>query len=224
MSDLRNELDSIVNSYYEELMSIDTTETEKYKFSKEYIAKRKEVIASFNKSSPKHIKHFGRRIAIALIAAIMISTITVFAYKPSRKFIINKFSNHSEITISDNSNGKDTYKGRIERKYSITVPEDYALDEESSVETDEFIIYTYYNSDKTKSILFEQQTYDSFKSNIDNERTGLITKTDKYGQEIMVYSTDDIGVLFIWDNGEYVFNLSADMSEEELMKIYYSVK
>ena len=112
---------------------------------------------------------------------------------------------------------------RAEEKQK-TLPEEYTLDKEGSVETDEFIIYTYYNLDKTKSILFEQQTYDSFKSNIDNERTGLITKTDKYGQEIMVYSTDDIGVLFIWDNGEYVFNLSADMSEEELMKIYYSVK
>ena len=98
---------------------------------------------------------------------------------------------------------------RAEEKQK-TLPEEYTLDKEGSVETDEFIIYTYYNLDKTKSIVFEQQTHDSFKSNIDNERTGLITKTDKYGQEIMVYSTDDIGVLFIWDNGEYVFNLSAD--------------
>lgn len=224
MSDLQNELDSIVNSYYEELMSIDTTETKKYKFSKEYIAKRKEVIAFFNKQSHKQIRHFGRRIAIALIAAVMIGTITVFAYKPSREFIINTFSNHSEITVSDNSNGKYTYKDRIERKYSITVPEEYTLDKEGSVETDEFIIYTYYNSDKSKSIVFEQQTQASFKTSIDNERTGLITKTDKNGQEILVYNINDEAVSIIWDNGEYIFTLSGEISEYDLMEIYYSLK
>ena len=153
----------------------------------------------------------------------MIGTITVFAYKPSREFIINTFSNHSEITVSDNSNEKDTYKDRIERKYSITVPEEYTLDEEGSVETDEFIIYTYYNSDKTKSILFEQQTYDSFKSNIDNERSDLIAKIDKNGQEILVYNINDETVSIMWDNGEYIFTLSGEMSEYDLMDIYYSL-
>ena len=39
----------------------------------------------------------------------------------------------------------------------------------------------------------------------------------------MIYKNDDF-ISILWDNGEYIFELSGDISESEIMDIYYSVK
>ena len=39
----------------------------------------------------------------------------------------------------------------------------------------------------------------------------------------MIYTNDDF-INILWDNGEYIFSLSGEISESEIMDIYYSVK
>ena len=118
----------------------------------------------------------------------------------------------------------DNHKIRIEQKYSITVPKGYSLDTIGSIETDELLHYVYFNADKSKSIVFDQNTISHYKNDIDNEKSTLTTKVDKNGNEIIVHNYNDISVSIFWDNGEYCFTLTGEMAETELMKIYYSVK
>ena len=112
----------------------------------------------------------------------------------------------------------------IEKKFAITVPEGYVLDKESSSETETIITSTYYNSDKTKSIMFNQYVKETYSTTVDNKKSILVEKTDQNGQQIMVHNTENKSVSIIWNNGEYYFELSGEMSEQELMDIYYSVK
>ena len=63
---------------------------------------------------------------------------------------------------------------------------------------------------------------DVYSSQIDNEKAELLKKEDISGNEVLVYSCNN-NVMLIWDNGEYVFELSGNMDEEELMKIYYTL-
>ena len=49
------------------------------------------------------------------------------------------------------------------------------------------------------------------------------TSSDKFGNEFILYTNDDF-ISILWDNGEYIFELSGGISESEIMDIYYSVK
>ena len=223
MNKTQMELESIVDSYFAELMSSDDSVLNDYTPSIKYLNQKEVIFRSFDRSKIKLSIHLRRKAIIALIAAVMIGTIAAFAITPSRRYILSFFPDHTDVTVSVTDSEADGHKTKIERKYSITVPEGYSLDSSSSVETDEMICCTYYNSDHSKTILFDQMVLSQFNISIDNESIAFVSKIDKNGQEILVHNYDDRSVLIIWDDGEYVFRLSGEMSEAELMEIYYSV-
>ena len=224
MTDIQKQLEPIVDSYYNELISQDTSVLDGYEFSEKYLKRREELIAKMYPIKKKHNHNIRRRIIFALIAAVILGTITVAAYEPARNFFLNLLSDHTEVIPADENSETDTHKSVIEKKFAITVSEGYVLDKESSSETETIITSTYYNSDKTKSIMFNQYVKETYSTTVDNKKSILVEKTDQNGQQIMVHNTENKSVSIIWNNGEYYFELSGEMSEQELMDIYYSVK
>ena len=227
MSDTRSELKKLVPLYCDELNSLDLSSYENYKFSKDYLNKKEKLIKSQNRIYYPLIKTTGRRIASAIIAAAIMGTTTVAAYAPARNaiknFFLRIFNDHSVVSVQYDSEDIGDHKSRIEKQYSITVPEGFVLDENESVSTDNYIELCYYSDDKKKSIYFDQYTADTYSSYYDNERGHFKTSSDKFGNEFMLYTNDDF-INILWDNGEYIFSLSGDISESEIMDIYYSVK
>ena len=199
MRDTRSELKKLVPLYCDELNSLDLSLYENYEFSKDYLNKKEKLIKNQSRIYYPLIKTTGRRIASAIIAAAIMGTTTVAAYAPARNAV------------------------RIEKQYSITVPEGFVLDESESVSTSSNIGLRYYSENKSESIYFDQYTADSYSSYYDNERGHFKTSSDKFGIEFMIYTNDDF-ISILWDNGEYIFELSGDISESEIMDIYYSVK
>ena len=227
MSDTRSELKKLVPLYCDELNSLDLSSYENYKFSKDYLNKKEKLIKSQNRIYYPLIKTTGRRIASAIIAAAIMGTTTVAAYAPARNaiknFFLRFFNDHSVVSVQYDSEDLGDHKSRIEKQYSITVPDGFVLDENESVSTDDHIGLCYYSNDRSKSIYFDQYTADSYFSYYDNERGHFKSSLDKSGNEFMLYTNDDF-INILWDNGEYIFELSGDMSESEIMDIYYSVK
>lgn len=224
MTDIQKELEPIVDSYYNELISQDTSVLNGYKFSEKYLKRKEELIAQMSPQKAEHRHSIRRKVIIALIAAALIRTITVAAYEPARRFFMSLFSGHTEVTPADDSSDTETHKSVIEKKYSITVPDGYMLDEANLIDTDTYVIYTYYNSDKSDTLVFEQTVKSAFKEDIDNEHDVIVTNIDRNGCEFLVHSIIDKSTIIMWDNGEYVFKLYGSMTESELMDIYYSVK
>lgn len=222
MNESQKELEKIVETYYQDLVSQDTSVIDNYQFSDRYLDRKQELLSKMALKKKIHSHSLRRKIIIALIAAALIGTITVAAYEPARKFFMKIFTGYTEITPAENNSGVDSHKTVIEKKYSITVPDGYVLDETNSVDTDEMVLHKYLN--QNKELVFTQEVKSVFKLYIDNEHTNLASKTDKDGQEILVHNIDDVSVILIWDNGEYIFELSGEMSETELMEIYYTVK
>ena len=227
MSDTRSELKKLVPLYCDELNSLDLSSYENYKFSKDYLNKKEKLIKSQNRIYYPLIKTTGRRIASAIIAAAIMGTTTVAAYAPARNaiknFFLRFFNDHSVVSVQYDSEDLGDHKSRIEKQYSITVPDGFVLDESESVSTDNYIELCYYSNDRSKSIYFDQYTADSYFSYYDNERGHFKSSLDKFGNEFMLYTNDDF-INILWDNGEYIFSLSDDISESEIMDIYYSVK
>ena len=227
MSDTRSELKKLVPLYCNELNSLDLSSYENYKFSEDYLNKKEKLIKSQNRIYYPLIKTTGRRIASAIIAAAIMGTTTVAAYAPARNaiknFFLRIFNDHSVVSVQYDSEDLGDHKSRIEKQYSITVPDGFVLDESESVSTDNYIELCYYSDDKKKSIYFDQYTADTYSSYYDNERGHFKSSSDKLGNEFMLYTNDDF-INILWDNGEYIFSLSGDISESEIMDIYYSVK
>ncbi|WP_456033101.1 DUF4367 domain-containing protein [Ruminococcus sp.] len=227
MSDTRSELKKLVPLYCNELNSLDLSSYENYEFSEDYLNKKEKLIKSQNRIYYPLIKTTGRRIASAIIAAAIMGTTTVAAYAPARNavknFFLRIFNDHSVVSVQYDSEDIGDHKSRIEKQYSITVPEGFVLDESESVSTDNYIELCYYSDDKKKSIYFDQYTADTYSSYYDNERGNFKFSSDKFGNEFMIYTNDDF-INILWDNGEYIFSLSGEISESEIMDIYYSVK
>ena len=221
MTDIQKELEPIVESYYNELISQDTSILEGYEFSDRYIKRKEELTAKISPPKIKCRHSIKRKVIIALIAAALIGTITVAAYGPARRLFMNIFFDHTEITPAEDNSAVDMHKATIEKKYSITVPDGFVLDEDSIVDTDTIVIHKYVNNDKT--LIFNQEVKSAFKVSVDNEQSMLATKTDKYGNEYLIYNYNG-SITIIWDNGEYIFELSGQISEAEIMKMYYSVR
>ena len=229
MSDTRSELKKLVPLYCDELNSLDLSLYENYEFSKDYLNKKEKLIKNQSRIYYPLIKTTGRRIASAIIAAAIMGTTTVAAYAPARNavrnFFLRIFNDHTVVSVQHDSKDIGDHKSKIEKQYSITVPEGFVLDESESVSTDnQYRIMRYYSDDKkSESIYFDQYTADSYSSYYDNERGHFKTSSDKFGNEFMIYTNDDF-ISILWDNGEYIFELSGDISELEIMDIYYSVK
>lgn len=227
MSDTRSELKKLVPLYCDELNSLDLSLYENYEFSKDYLNKKEKLIKNQSRIYYPLIKTTGRRIASAIIAAAIMGTTTVAAYAPARNaiknFFLRIFNDHSVVSVQHDSKDICDHKSKIEKQYSITVPEGFVLDESESVSTSSNIGLRYYSENKSESIYFDQYTADSYSSYYDNERGHFKFSSDKFGNEFMIYTNDDF-INILWDNGEYIFSLSGEISESEIMDIYYSVE
>ena len=199
-----------------------------YQFSEKYIKNKEQLIKRQNRVYYPLVKTTGRKVASVAVAAALMGTITVAAYEPARNavkdFFIRIFKGYSVVTTSKDSKTIDNHKQKIEYQYKIDAPDEFILSEDETVATDTYVSYSYYTENRSKCLYFNQYTSDSYKSYVDNERSVLSKKTDNFGNEILIYNYGDVSVTIIWDNGEYVFDLSGDMSEAEIMKIYYTVK
>ena len=227
MSDTRSELKKLVPLYCDELNRLDLSLYENYEFSKDYLNKKEKLIKNQSRIYYPLIKTTGRRIASAIIAAAIMGTTTVAAYAPARNavrnFFLRIFNDHTVVSVQHDSKDIGDHKSKIEKQYSITVPEGFVLDESESVSTSSNIGLRYYSENKSESIYFDQYTADSYSSYYDNERGHFNFSSDKFGNEFMIYTNDDF-INILWDNGEYIFSLSGEISESEIMDIYYSVE
>lgn len=227
MSDTRSELKKLVPLYCDELNSLNLSLYENYEFSKDYLNKKEKLIKNQSRIYYPLIKTTGRRIASAIIVAAIMGTTTVAAYAPARNavrnFFLQIFNDHTVVSVQHDSKDIGDHKSKIEKQYSITVPEGFVLDESESVSTDNYIELCYYSDDKKKSIYFDQYTADSYSSYYDNERGHFKTSSDKFGNEFMIYKNDDF-INILWDNGKYIFEICSNLDKRSVLELCESTK
>ena len=103
------------------------------------------------------------------------------------------------------------------------IPEGYELQDESVTSNDATYIYRSRND----LFMFSQITKDSFPSNLDNEKSSVTTevyKRQEYYINDYKYDNDYHIITVVWDNGEYIFELSAGLPKETMLDLYTSLK
>lgn len=180
----------------------------KHKFSKKHKEKMKEIF-ELDIEIQKH-KLSKKTIKILLIAAILLGlATTVFAIPASREFIIQKFSNHSEYNVVDTENVE-----KVESLKLNYIPEGFVKTEDyehAVMYSNSELSFYVEKFELTSSIGFDTENYDS-ESIIINGIDGIYY-TSKNNEK---------GVIF--NNGNYIFVVSGNIEEKELVKIAQNVE
>ena len=164
----------------------------------------------------------ARGVACIIAAFFVISFTTVMSVEALRKpffeFITRIFTNHSSITVDSGSDS--SVPNTIEHKYEITVDlSDYRIVYSYSNSAE---IYNEYANGKTV-ISFAQSIIGDFNKNYNTENA-VIENIYINGYDATAFLDNRGYYTLIWNNGEYVFELSSNIGKDELISIAKSVQ
>ena len=220
---------AIANSIIFEYDEIYEQADDESDFSKGFEKKMDKLISRRRKPYYIMINTAFKRVAVIIIAFISISVVTVLSVDALRDFFkdffVNIFSDHSHVVANTapevgESSKIITYPEKIESKYEIT----YDLsDYEKTVYSDDEISVEigYVKDDKT--IDFSQYAvsqYDAFLNTEDAE----IEHIDINGHDAMFFMDNNGYYSIIWNNGEYIIQISANLNKDEFINIAKSVQ
>ena len=210
------------HEYVDEKLENNSCNIEEFKTSEKFEKNIKRMIK--NKGNIYYRLTFtrGRRLLCACIMIILL-LISLFSVSAARElinnFIIEHFSNHDSITYSESSEIKK-YPYKIEKFYVPSyIPKGYTLADKSIIDND--ATYTYLG--ENKAIVFIQHTKEGWGASVDNEKSNATVETIN-GQDYYINYSDELGSTIIWDNGEYLFSLSAELPKDTMLNMCKSLK
>ena len=193
--------------------------TEQFVTSKSFEKRINKLIKSEHNLYYKFTLTRARRLLCAAIIIILLlaSMLSVGAVREMiANFFVEHFSDHN--TVSSNTISK-IHPKKIEKLYELSnIPEGFTLFDESVDATN--ASYLYLNN--KNSILFEQNTKNSFSINVDDhlKYNSVIINN----QEYLVYKyNNQNGCVIIWDNGEYIFTISTTLSSKTSLNLCNSI-
>ncbi|MGN1316452.1 MAG: DUF4367 domain-containing protein [Acutalibacteraceae bacterium] len=187
-------------------------EIPKHRFSQKHKQKMKEIFSGGAGESKHRLSK--TTIRILLIAAILLAVATTaFAIPTARKYITEKFLDHSEYEIVDKRGAKDVT--------SLTVnyiPEGFELSDEFYSER--LFTFEYAKGDEffavDKYSLGAGITYDTEH----NDSESIIIN----GLDAIYFKTDVEAKGIIFNDGKYIFVVTGTVSKEELIKIAQNIE
>lgn len=161
--------------------------------------------------------NFRQRLLISLLVIILMSFLVGWiAVFVSEKFHGTVYSDNTELIAVDIAGSPTT----IEHKYvPVSIPEGFEL-----VKTDSspFDVYARYKNNHTgQGITFCQYTKAIYKPHLNTEhyRIEEIMINDKSGLYIDFSDQDNNHTLLVWDNGDYILEISADLDKTEALNL-----
>lgn len=196
--------------------------TSEHTFSHGFEKQMDKLIKRRKKPYYSLVNTVGKRVAVIILAFVMISFTTVMSVEALRKpfisFITNMFSSHSEIR-SDPEDSKQ-YPATIESKYDITEGIDgYKVILEEQYDNNRTLDYSKDNI----VVSFEQHIVDDFDMHTNTEGA-TIEHIDINGHEAIGWFDNHNYYHLIWNNGEYVIVISSNIGRNKLIGIAKSVQ
>ena len=212
------------HQYVDEQMTAEFSNVPKFETSASFDRRINRAIKSERNYYYKFTLTRARRILCAciIILIIMLSLLSVGAVREAiAGFFIEHFSNHNSLsTMSDT---QSNYPTTIEKVYEPSfIPDGYNIIEEDISTAGVTLIYGY----DDKMILFTQDTKSGSGINLDNEYSTASAETID-GQEYYVVTNQNDGhtsYSIHWDNGEYLFEISAELSKDVALNMCKSLK
>lgn len=201
--------------YMDEKLDSKIYRDDEYKTSKSFEKKMARMLKSENHLYYTLTLTRARKIICiaAIIIAILLSALSVEAVRNFvANFFVTQHSNHNTF-IANLDNGN--YPDKLEELYELGyIPDGYKFSEKNLSEESATYIY---NSEED-SLIFSQITKTAFKSNWDNKYSEQGTEIYN-GQEYYVMNYENGENVIMWDSGEYIFTLSANLQRNTLFSL-----
>ena len=213
-------IDDIMDEDIDEYMS-SVHIYEEHTFSERHNKKMQKLIKRQRSPLFRFTNTAGKR-AACIIAAILIVSAFSLSVKAIREpvfnFVSSLFSDHREVSIES---GTDSgYSKMIEEEYYISeLPEGFEQTEYSKTDTGIVSMYKLDNG----FVLFEQTVKCHYKEYYDNERSEFNEYIDSNGDKYMIVS-NNFDTTYIWDNGQYIFEITSNLDKEFILKLCKSTK
>ena len=201
-----------------------------HKFSLKHRLAMKKIFKLFSQNTRKtasntpqkwHKPHsIRKRLMIAAIIIICLVLMTGFALLfISKGFVGNIYHDNTHLYAVDVSDCPST----IEKVYTLSVvPEGYELylSENNGIQ-----VYNLYKNASGLDLIFEQSVKSEYDSHINTEGYAL-QGTDVNGCNAVYIEYDIAGIssIVIWDNGDYILELSSEFNKEDMRNLAESAK
>ena len=184
----------------------------------------KKIFSQYQKSV-----QIGRRPCVAIgKRLVIVMTIIILAMYTAAAgaMAINGFNQkryHDYTTLL--TVNADNCPKTIENVYYLPeISKGYELDNE--IIDDYFVYRAYLNKDTGGHITFVQDVKNGYKSNFNTEYNEFETLTinGHYALYLETGNSEEISGLLVWDNGDYVLEISGNLSKDELIELAKTAK
>lgn len=206
--------------YEEKFFDINRINNEEVEFSEKFQKKISKTIKSENSLYHRATLTKTRK-AICVFVAILVLLLSMLSVGAIREAIAGFFVNYHKgyNTIRAEKTNTD-YPKKLEKVYELgEVPEGYILSNEHIGTEDATYLYLC----EDNSLMFVQYTKNTYSSNADNENSKY-TVEEYNGQKFYVQTIIDGSYIFRWDDGEYIFFLSADLPKKDIVHLCTTLK
>lgn len=219
-------LDEIVEEAYDrEFARYDNLP--KHRFSARHKRKMKKIFKLYDKNLEQQLSANlkpVRRLSSAMVIALVLAVLTAVAAVGAGVYTnISKkrYSQFDQLFVIDYENAPET----IDYIYELTaLSYDYEITDELHFD---FIYHAVWENKVTgECIIFDQTVKSEFESFIDNEHGKLETVyIDEKPGLYIDWSTEkgDSGYI-VWDNGDYILEISGNLNKSEMLDLAESVK
>lgn len=158
-----------------------------------------------------------RRVLFAVMVVILLSLGIAAGASMAWGFTRKEHRDNTELFAVNVENAPKT----IEYVYYLPdIPEGYVLNEQFS--DSRWVCMNYIDPLTNKTITFEQHVKDDFHTHLDNERHE-IEELDIDGKYAVYLDSENFGII-IWDNEDYVLEISGFFTKAEIVKLAKNAK
>ena len=194
------------------------------KLSYEHRRKMNRIFSVYQKRLHAHKKYHvrGLKKVILIVTIIFLAMFTVAAGAAAiYGFKQNKHHDYTELLTVNAENCPKT----IENVYYLSeLPEGYVFHEEVS---DKYSVYiSYAKTDTNRYMVFTQYIKEGYRENFDNEHKTFeeLEINGHYALYLNGSDSENIYGTIVWDNEDYVLEISGDFTKEELVNLAKSAK
>ena len=188
-------------------------------FSKRFEKKMKQLIQQSKTASKSKIT--VKRMFICITAAVLAATIMALSVGAVRDFFKNFFMQIFDTHTTVQSNDIENMPTSIKDVYTIIVPDGFELVYEDEIfEWSPYVCYDYYKDDIY--IFFAQYVKEQYDVDVNTENRLLeyISVNDNDGYIVDLGNNE---YFISWDNGEYIFDITSNIGQKQLIKLAESV-
>lgn len=164
----------------------------------------------------------GVKRIVLVVTIILFAMFTVAAGAAAiNGFNQKKHRDYTELLTVNAENCPKT----IENVYYLSeIPDGYELYSEEK--DDYFIFRLYLNHDTGMRIVFHQEIKDGYRCNFNTEYNEFeeFNINGHYALYLKAGNSENVGGLLVWDNGDYILQISGDLSKDELLNLAKSAK